>query len=158
MSPSLWRDNKPMILRSEVWFLLADARQARLLCCGLTLQDRCHVDECDSIRNDWSGHTHTKPSPLWKRTEASDGGNEDEVREPTNRFARQLVAWLHHKMAQYEIDRIVILAPPHFLGVLRNEQSTDLASKAIEHKGELTNLSASELAEHPAVRELVGLD
>lgn len=158
MSTSLPRDNRPMILRNPRWVLVADARHGGLLCCGLTSQDRCHVEECDSIQNDWPGHDHPRSGPLWKGTGVSYGIEDDEVREPMSRFGRQVVAWLNHKMAEYEIERIIIFAPPRFLGVLRNEQSTDLAGRAIEHKGELVNVPTSELAKHPAIRELVGLD
>ena len=158
MSTSLRREMKPMFLRNAAWVLLADARHGRLLCCGVTPQGRCHVDECDSIQNDWAGHDHPRSGPFRKPTGASYGIEDDEVREPTKRFARQVVAWLHHKMAEHEIEHIVILAPPHFLGALRDEQSTGLASKAVEHRGELVNVPTSELAIHPVIRELVGLD
>lgn len=158
MSTSLRRDNRPMILRNPAWVLVADARHGRLLCCGLTPQNRCHVDECDSIQNNWPGHAHGRSSALWKGTGVSYGIEDDEVREPTSRFARQVVAWLHHKMAEYEIEHITILAPPRFLGALRNEQSTDLAGKAVEHKGELVNMPTSELAKQPAIRALIGLE
>ena len=158
MFTPLRREMKPMILRNVAWVLLADARHGRLLCCGLTPQDRCHVDECDSIQNDWPGHDHPRSGPLRKPTGASYGIEDDEVREPTSRFARQVVAWLHHKMDEHEIERIVILAPPHFLGALRDEHPAHLRGKAIERKGELMNVPTSELAKHPVIRELVGLD
>lgn len=147
-----------MILQNTVWVLLVDARRGRLLCCGVTRQGRCHVDECDSIRNDWPGHEHQRSSPMWKGTGVSYGIEDDEVREPTSRFARRVVAWLLRKMAEHEIEHVVILAPPHFLGALRDERAGDLASKAIEHKGELVNLPTSRLAEHPAIRQLVAPD
>ena len=158
MSASLRKERTPMILRNVAWVLLADGRHGRLVCCGVTPQGRCHVDECDSIQNDWPGHDHPRSSPLWKGTGVSYGIEDDEVREPTRRFSRQVVAWLHCKMAEYEIEQVVILAPPHFLGVLRDEPSADLAGKAIERKGELMNVPTSELAKHPTIRELVGLD
>lgn len=158
MSTSPRREMKPMILRNVAWVLLADARHGRLLCCGLTPQGRCHVDDCDSIQNDWPGHDHPRSSPLWKGTGVSYGIEDDEVREPTRRFARRVAAWAHHKMAQYEIEHIAILAPPHFLAALRDERSADLAGKAVGHQGEFTNVPTSELAKHPTIRELVGLD
>ena len=124
----------------------------------VTAQDRCHVDECDSIQNDWPGHDHPRSGPLRKPTGAGYGIEDDEVREPTRRFARQVAAWLHHRMAEHEIEHIVILAPPRFLRALRDEDPTHSHGKVIEHEGEFASVPASELAKHQVIRELVGLD
>ena len=71
-------------------------------------------------------------------------GSSDEMER---RFARELVAWIGGRAAVAKDGRILVFAPPHFLGRLR-----EVSGNGVElMHGDLTNLNASELARHPMV-------
>ena len=137
------------------WVLLADAKRARLLRCGLTEQGRCRVEEHGSIDNVWPGHEHGRSAPIWKNGTIT-FGIEDNDGEDLRRFAREVVQRLEHRMGKLGIRRIHILASPRFLGVLRKVRLERLASQLIlKHKADLMHLSATKLAKHPVIRQLI---
>jgi protein required for attachment to host cells len=136
--------------RNHAWFALADAEHCRLLCCRLTEQGTQHVDEYDALENTFPEREHLRP-------QTGDGMTHD-VEERERRFAGQIVEWLQENATKHAIDRLVILAPPRMLGVLRKASSGLLAGHLKELEGNLMRLDAVQLAEHPMVRELVKLD
>lgn len=145
-----------MIVGNQHWVALVDAHHARLLCCGLTSEGGCHVEEYDSIENTWPGHEHHRPSPLRGKTGESCATGGKSAGEELTRFAKQVAEWLERKIVQP--DRIVVFAPPRFLGALRRVQSDRLAQCLDERRGELMHFPTWDLGEHPAIRELLGLD
>ena len=140
------------------WVLLADARRARLLRCGLTEQGRCRVEEHGSIDNTWPGHEHGRSARVWKNATITFGMEDDEG-EDLRRFAREVVARLEHRMGKLGIRRIHILASPRFLGVLRKVRPRRLAGQLIlKRKADLMHLNAGKLAKHPVIRQLIASD
>jgi len=145
-----------MAIRNEIWVVLADAHQCRLLRCGLTRHGRCHVEEYDSIQNTWPGHEHHRPSPLHGKTGDTYAAEGKEANEELTRFARQVADWLDRKTAN-NMARVAFFAPPRFLGALRRVQSVRLAERLEERKGEMIHLPIGVLSKHPAIRDLLDL-
>ena len=150
------KQNGVKALRNITWVVLADIERAKLLLCGLTEHDRCHVETVDTIQNDWPGHDHPKSSPLWKNTAISYGIEDNESMEETGRFVREVTDWLKRKMKTHGITSIVILAPPRFVGVFRKTKFVRThPTKIILHKAELVNLPTRKVAEHGVIQGLV---
>jgi protein required for attachment to host cells len=136
--------------RPHAWFALADAEHCRLLCCRLTEQGTQHVDEYDALEN-------TCPEREPMRPQAGDGMTHD-VEEKERRFAGQIVGWLKKRVDTHKIGRLVILATPRMLGVLRRFRPR-LSNGVLQGlEGNLMRLEAGQLADHPMVRQLVKLD
>lgn len=135
--------------RDLAWFALADAEHCRLLCCRLTTEDTQHVDEYGAIENTLPQQEHMRPM--------TQAGTTHYAEEEERRFAHEIVEWLQKSVRQYEIDHLIIFAPPRMLGVLRKTSSGLLVGHLEELKGDLMRLEAGQLAEHPMVRTLVSL-
>ena len=78
-----------------------------------------------------------------------------DVEEKERRFAGQIVSWLKKRVGTYEISRLVILATPRMLGVLRRTRARLPNGHLRGIEGNLMRLDAGMLAEHPMVRNLV---
>ena len=133
--------------RNHAWFALADAEHCRLLCCRLTDEGTQHVDEYDALEN-----TFPEREPL--RPQTGDGMTHD-VEERERRFAGQVVGWLKKRVDTHKIGRLVILATPRMLGVLRRFRPR-LSNGVLQGlEGNLMRLEAGQLADHPMVRDLI---
>ena len=131
----------------HAWFALADAEHCRLLCCRLTEQGTQHVDEYDALENTFPEREHLRP-------QTGDGMTHD-VEENERRFAGQIVGWLKKRVDTHKIGRLVILATPRMLGVLRRFRPR-LSNGLLQGlEGNLMRLEAGQLADHPMVRDLV---
>lgn len=129
------------------WFALTDAKTCRLLSYSLTRRGKHHVDEYDAFENTLPEQEHARPM--------TNAGTTHNVEDNERRFAGEIVAWLQKRADQYEIDRLVIFAPPRMLGVLRMAPLGSLKGHVEELKGDLMRLNAGQLADHPMVRELL---
>ena len=133
--------------QDHAWFTLADAEHCRLLCCRLTEQGTPHVDEYDVLENTFPEHEHLRP-------QTGDGMTHD-VEEKERRFAGQIVGWLKKRVDTHKIGRLVILATPRMLGVLRRFRPR-LSNGVLQGlEGNLMRLEAGQLADHPMVRDLI---
>ena len=136
--------------RPHVWFALADAEHCRLLCCRLTEQGTQHVDEHERLDNTFPEHEHLRP-------QTGDGMTHD-IEEKERRFAGQIVGWLKKRVDTHKIGRLVILATPRMLGVLRRFRPR-LSNGVLQGlEGNLVRLEAGQLADHPMIRDLVKRD
>ncbi len=134
-------------LQNHAWFALTDVESCRLLCCSLTRRGKHHIDEYDAIKNTLPEQEHARPM--------TNAGATHNIEDNERRFAGEIVAWLRKRADQYEINRLVIFAPPRMLGVLRMVPLGSLKGRVEELKGDLMRLNAGQLADHPMVRELV---
>jgi protein required for attachment to host cells len=134
-------------LPDHAWFALADAEHCRLLCCRLTEQGTQHVDEHEALDNTFPEHEHLRP-------QTGDGMTHD-VEQKERRFAGQIVGWLKKRVDTHEIDRLVILATPRMLGVLRRTRARPRNGHVQGIEGNLMRLDAGQLAKHPMVRQLI---
>ncbi len=136
--------------QNHAWFVLADAEHCRLLCCRLTEQGTQHVDEHETLDNTFPEHEHLRP-------QTGDGMTHD-IEEKERRFAGQIVGWLKKRVDTHKIGRLVILATPRMLGVLRRFRPR-LSNGLLQGiEGNLVRLEAGQLADHPMVRDLVKRD
>ena len=147
-----------MNTQDSKWLLLVDRRQGRLLCCSVTSHGRCHVEEYDTLQSDSPPKEHEVSSPIRKRCSTTYGIEDRGDLEEIKHFVRQLNEWLPGIMRQHSIEDLVVIASSGVLGELRTRLRTELKQQCDLRKGAWIHLSIRELAEHPVVRELVGLD
>ena len=64
--------------------------------------------------------------------------------------------WIEQQVDRLEIvDGIAILAPPKFVGALRQAWSPRLAMRIKEYQSDLANLSPADVARHSCVTSLM---
>ena len=146
------------IQHDVTWLLLTDIRQGRLIQCSVTKHDRCHMEEFDTLLNDLPKHKQDVSSTTRNRRNETNGidgrGDEEDIKH----FVRQLNEWLPGVMREHKIEKLVVVAPSRLLGELRETLAHELKPHCELRQGEWIHLSIRELAEHPAVHKLVGLD
>jgi protein required for attachment to host cells len=133
-------------VRDYAWFALADAKHCRLLCCRWSRQDTEYVKQYGTFENTLPEKEHKRPMT---GTGTTHYGEEQE-----RRFAGEIVEWLRGKVEEHEIDRLVIFAPPHILGVLRKATAGLLKGHLEQIKSDLMRVDAVQLAQHPVIRDL----
>ena len=134
----------------EVWILLADTRQARLLRGKRTPQGRPHLDEVGRLENPPMDHEHGRPSPLGGKDGRAYASFSHEEEEHQSRFANKVAAWIEKELRSGN-GGISVCAPSRFLGALRKVMPNHLKAQVREHEGELTNLSPGDLARHATI-------
>jgi len=139
---------------ATAWVFVVDAGRGRLLRCSSLPTGRYHVDEDESIEDDWQPHEHGRPSPRAGRGGTSYASRSHESEERLSRFARTVADWLDGRTRRHAIERLDLFAPPRFLGAWRQACSPQLAERIREHEGDLAWIPAGELARH---RALVGV-
>jgi protein required for attachment to host cells len=144
----------------------ADTRNATLFACerlpsgDLHLKEQCrlpntHEAEHERERPTLTGGAERRGSLARSGAHAAPhaiapGRTADEERQ---RFAREVGAWVNAARKQHAGDRVAVMAPPRFLGFLREHAGF---GDAVEmHSHELAQLTAPELARHPAVLRAV---
>jgi protein required for attachment to host cells len=134
---------------------IVDGGGGRLLKAEKAPQDRVHIDVEERLDNGWEAHERVRPSPL----SGKDGhtyasfGHENEAM--LSRFAKDAAAWLASRVAHHSIDRVAVMAPPRFLGALRQAWSSGLAARVEEHQSDLGYMGTRELQRHPLVTGLL---
>lgn len=144
---------------SVTWIAAVDRRRGLLYECTRTSGGEWHVDQRRDVSNLWQGRLErNRPSPLGRGPSASavqhyaDPKHEDE--EIDQRFARTIAAWLRDATPETGGDRVTVFAPPKFASMVRQELRESGLDYDVRER-ELTYLHPTELAEHPAVVELL---
>jgi protein required for attachment to host cells len=145
------RNPDPASQPAGTWILVADSKRARLLRGGLTPQARPHLEEVASLESTWVEHNRGRPSILAGKSPRPLASRGHEEEEEIRHFARELAVWLERRLAAHQIGGCAVFAPARFLGALRKEIPSRVHGTLTEHAGELTHLSAGELARHPAI-------
>lgn len=137
------------------WVLTADEGVGRLLRVERTASGHVHVDVDDEIHDTWAEHQHGRPSPLSGKSGHSyaSWGHEGETRR--TRFAKEIAVWMEQQAEDLHIDRVVVFAPPRFLGALRDAWSPRFAIRVQEQLGDLAHLSPGDLACHDSIAKLI---
>jgi protein required for attachment to host cells len=143
------------------WIVTADSRRADLFACrrlpggGLHLEqlkaiENSHEDEHERHRPTLGGGAERRGSVARSGAHAAPhavaAGHTAE--EEAARFSREVIAWLGGSRRELGAGRMILFAPPRFLGLLRRQISADAPEM---REGELSHLNAGELAVHPAV-------
>ena len=147
-----------MTAENSAWVLLADARHGRLLHCSRTPYGRCHVQEVAAIATEAPVHHRQSTSPIWKNPTTTFGIEKQDTSERVRRFARQIGLWLEQNTKAHRIQQIALLSSPPLLAALRHVRTARFPQRLLERRIQLASLPISELAEHPTIHRLVGID
>ena len=140
---------------SNIWVLVAESSRAKIF----QTDDRLdHLDEVDDLVHVESRlHEHNLTSDLpGRRTGGGQLGSHHVMDEQTDikeneaiRFAKELDEQLEDAMNQGRFDRLALIAPPHFLGLLRKNMSKGLSSRVShEVNKNLIHSNSQEIREH----------
>lgn len=146
--------------RSPQWFVLADTHHATLYRCQTTPTQHRHIDKIDQVSYVWEGHEHGRPTPLAAKVRHNYGHNyappTHDEEEDEHRFVRQMIEWIGRQLDQFEIDNLVVFAPPRCIGVVREECPKTLTDRIQLREHDLINLTTDQLNNHPAIAQLSG--
>ncbi len=137
-------------MADKLWILVGNASRARLFSADAqgenwSLLEEFHHDDSraknSDLLNQWdnpNGGTHHSPPSEYE----PDGRKELEH----NRFARELSTFLDRGVDSHRFDRLIIAAPPEFLGRLRKALSTRVRQRVVlDLDADYSNVSANEL-------------
>lgn len=137
------------------WILICDASNARILeqadssqaltlvhaipnPAGRAREQELATDEAGRMRK---GSGRFNLSAMDPKTTAHDAAAE--------RFAKHLAALLDETALRGSYDQLVVAAPPHMLGMLRDEFSAHVSTRLkLSVAKDLTHVAAGDLAEH----------
>lgn len=151
-------------MMKDVWILVCDASRARLFRDAPRGDKLVQIDQLDHPESRERGRdlmadtVGRKPiGPVPARSVQGQGGaygrpgaapDTDPKEVEAQKFARQLAALLEKGLHDHAYKRLLIVAPPHFLGLLRATVSTQVAKHIESTIGkDLTNLDFQELAD-----------
>lgn len=137
----------------RTWILIADAERARILLARGRGQALCALDGMN-FHNEIPSRARKTNSPFAQAASQIRRLHPelpDNYREEILDFARFLANTLVDGWARKSFEHVVIVAPPAFLGDLRDEMPEHLASSiAAEIPRDLTRIPATELPRHLA--------
>lgn len=114
-------------MNSNTWVLIADSSRARLYSVPQRGKPWTLVDEYGhaasrvsegGLTTDQPGRSHGSGIVKGARSAMESKSSPKEIE--ADHFAAELVGVLHRGHGQQAYERIVLVAPPHFLGLLRN--------------------------------------
>lgn len=132
------------------WVAVANARLARVLVHagagqGLQAQSKMTLHAVEAPKpQDKAGVGHSIAGPARNAVEQK-GEQEQAERD----FAQTIADALFHAQQREEFDRLIIVAGPHMLGVLRTFLAPDVVQRVIgEIAKDLTHVSTEAIGEH----------
>ncbi len=138
------------------WILIADAGMAHVAATSGKAGDLIAVDDVRLQGNPSPSRDLAADRPGRAFDRAGDGRHGMEPRTDAHevqqeRFAREIAAVLEKATQRRRYDRLVLVAPPTFMGVLRDFLPSSVEAKVgAELTKDLTKLSVHELTEHLA--------
>lgn len=142
--------------RQTTWILIADAAKARILASSGKASDFTAVDDIQLQGNPAAGRDLAADRPGRAFDRAGDGrhGMEpstDPRAVEKERFAREIAGVLKEAAERGRYDRLVMVAPPAFMGILREILPSSVVKTVdAELTKDLTKVSTHELPEHLA--------
>ena len=139
---------------NSTWILISDASRARLFATNGKLKVWTLVQELDHPASRAKGVDIMSGAP--GRTQQSSGlGSRPAMEPPTppkeveaEHFAQQLAAVLEHGHGRNAFSRLILVAPPQFLGLLRKTLSAQVSKRVIASVDkDYTQLQERELPE-----------
>ena len=132
------------------WILVADQSRARIF--RAEAKDGALEELADIIHPEGRMHgkdlTQDRPSSVQESVGGSRHGIEPETtleEKISQEFAHELAGLLEHGRINHDYDALVIMAAPHFLGLLRNSIGHEVSKLIVETVNK--NLSRSTPAE-----------
>lgn len=142
--------------QQTTWILIADAGTAHVVANSGKTSDLAMVDDIRLEGNPSPGRDLAADRPGRAFDRAGDGRHGMEPSTAPRaveqeRFAREITAVLDEAAQQQRYDRLVLVAPPKFMGLLRDRLPAGVALKvSAELTKDLTKLSIHELPPHLA--------
>ena len=143
-------------MNTDTWVLIADSSRARLYSVPQRGKPWTLVDEYthDASRVSQGGLTTDQPgrshgSGVGKGARSAMDSKSSPKEVEVGHFVHELVEVLHHGHGQQAYERIVLVAPPHFLGLLRkglNDTVSKLISASVDK--DYLHLPESEMRGH----------
>ncbi len=141
------------------WILVSDASRAKLFTTELPETPWSLLKEFDNPDGRKTSHEIEPSSPPGRMQVAKSVGAQRSAMEPhrtpkeaaADRFAHELATFVQSARNKSEFDMLVLVAPPHFLGVLRELMATHLGpalAKTVDK--DLTACDGAELRERLA--------
>ena len=116
------------------WIVAADASRARVL----QVMDRNRLEEVENLLNP-EGRLHgrdlvTDSNPRFSGTDGP--GNDREEMSPPEieaaKFCKEIGRYLDQARMQHRYDRLYLMAPPRFLGMIRKELGKEVEKLVVE--------------------------
>lgn len=154
---------------NEHWIVTADSRRAVLFVCRRLPSGDLHLEQLRAIEHaPVTEHEHHRPTLMGgaERVGARDrssvhaaphasSSEGHEVEEEQRRFAREFKEWLddvcRERIVRTEAGRITVFATPRMMAILESALGKHRGQVDLV-RGELVNLSAQQLMQHPAVK------
>ncbi len=136
------------------WILVSDASRAKLLSAEVREDDWSSVEQFDHPEGRELSREIAPSSPPGRAQQShATGGSRSSLEQHTSpkeaeaeRFAHKLSAYLEHAIAERRFDYLVLVAPPHFLGLLKGVLGRQAAKHLRTTVGkDLSMLDAAEL-------------
>ncbi len=140
------------------WLAILDGRHCCLHKATVTRRGGCRITSVGEIDNHQPPVEHGRPSMLDSRLGHHTAAPNHEAEEHTRRFAAEAADWLCAQVKENHADRLAVCCESRMLGYLRKASPTCLKTIVDEYDVDLVAIRASQLAEHPLVRRIVGLD
>jgi protein required for attachment to host cells len=136
--------------RAGPLIIVVNQRGGRILRPVRMPQGRHRLDLVDSFRTDWTeqAHEHGRPSSRRGRGGNSYASEGHEGETFQHRFAKEIADWLDRAVGP---EKVVLFAPPRFMGALRGVLSQRLADMIQEREGDLGYMTQADLIHHPAI-------
>jgi protein required for attachment to host cells len=121
-------------MKRQTWILVANAERARLF----SSDGRGLLESSDAIHLESAAHGHDLitdsagrrgQGPAGRGDRPGLGGEEPRRKLEAERFARQLAALLKTGLDDHACEGLVLVAPPHFLGLLKKHLGHTVARR-----------------------------
>lgn len=140
--------------RQTTWILIADASQAHVMASTSKESDLAEVEDFQLDGTTLAGRDLAADRPGRSFDRAGEGRHGMEPRTnprevEQERFARGIVGALDKADRRQRFDRLILVAPPTFMGLLRNILPPSLANKVSgELTKDLTKVAIHDLPDH----------
>jgi len=133
------------------WLALVSMDRCRLLRCRLRNGRMANIEECAVLENEWPQPERGPALRFTRMIGKSCAATARELDNRPRRFIHDVAGWLSRKLARQHAHRIIVVAPPRLLGLLRKAWWGPLANRVRVQAGGLAHLTTGQLGEHPLV-------
>lgn len=141
-------------MKNDIWVLVANASRARLFSADPSQKEKEWklVSELQHPESRAAGHELLADRPGNARHSGMGGAglapHNDPKEVEAKKFAHELSQALSRAFDEHAYEKLVLVAPPHFLGLLRAELEDKVAKRVgASHGKDYHELSVRELAE-----------
>ncbi len=140
------------------WLAILDGQHCRLHKATVSRRGGCRVTSVGEIDRADERTERGRPTMLDSRLGHHTVAPNHATEEHTRHFAAQAADWLFTQVKANHAERLAVCCEPRLLGFLRKACPTSLKTIVDEYEVDLAHVRASRLAQHPVVRQIVGLE